>query len=55
MIGSSEVGLHNNVISEYNPEPMMNSTLQENPLDINWFDFFRPDDTSRQLPMYNMA
>ena len=44
---------HNNVASEYNPEPMMNSALQENPLDINWFDFFQADDTSGQLSMYS--
>jgi hypothetical protein len=54
MIGSSEAALHNNVASEYDPEPMMSSALQENPLDINWFDFFQPDDTSGQLPMYGL-
>jgi hypothetical protein len=33
----------------------MNSALQENPLDINWFDFFQPDDTSGQLPLYSIT
>lgn len=55
MIGSSEAGLHNNVISECDSEPMMDSALQENPLDVNWFDLFRPDDTSGQLPTCNMT
>jgi len=55
MIGSSEAVLHNNVTSEYNSEPMMNSGLQENPLDINWFDFFQPDDASGQMPLYSMT
>ena len=52
--GSSEAALHNNITSEYTNGPMMNSDLQENPLDINWFDFFQPGDTSDQLPMYNI-
>jgi hypothetical protein len=53
-LGSSGTALHNNVASEYNPEFMMSSALQENPLDINWFDFFQSDDTSGQLPMYGL-
>jgi hypothetical protein len=54
MIGSSEAAIPN-MTSEYVPEPMMNSALQENPLDINWFDFFQPDDTSGQLPLYSIT
>jgi hypothetical protein len=53
--GSSEAALHNIVTSEYNPEAMMDSALQENPLDINWFDFFQTDDTSGQLSMYGLS
>ena len=43
-----------NVTSEDNLEPMVNFALQENPLDINWFYFFQSEDTSGQLPMYNI-
>jgi hypothetical protein len=50
-----EAALHNNMTSDHSPEPTMNSALQENPLDINWFDFFQPEDTSVQLPMYNLV
>jgi len=52
--GASEAGAHHNLTDDYNHEPMMNSALQGNPLDINWFDFFQSDDTSGQIPMYNI-
>ena len=54
MIGSSEAALHTNLASEYNPESLMNSALQGNILDIDWFDFFQPDDTPGQMPMYSI-
>lgn len=52
---SSEIIPQASVTSQHNLEPNVHLALGDNPMDINWFDFFQPVDLPETLNMYDIA
>lgn len=52
---SSEIIPQDNMTSQHSFEPNVDLALEDNPLDINWFDFFQPVNLSETPNMYNMT